>query len=54
MEKNIKTVNNHKTKLNQTEAQLAKVKGELQKTTTELEKQNSKWIQVGESLKSWR
>ena len=30
VEKNIKTVNNHKTKLNQTEAQLAKVQ-ELQK-----------------------
>jgi len=51
VEKNINTVNNHKTKLNETEAQLAKVKGELQKTTTELEKQNSKWIQAGESLK---
>lgn len=51
VDKNINSVNNHKTKLNETESQLSRVQGELKKTNNELDKQNSKWITAGESLK---
>ena len=51
VDKNVNSVNNHKTKLNEAESQLSKVQGELKKTNNELDKQNSKWITAGESLK---
>ena len=52
VDKNISTVNSHKTKLAEAEGQIAKVQGELRKTNNELDTQNSKWIQAGESMKS--
>lgn len=50
VDKNIKTVNNHKVKLNEAEAQLTKVESQLKSTNEELDRQNSKWVQAGESL----
>lgn len=51
VDKNIKTVNNHKVKLNEAEAQLTRVESQLKSTNEELDRQNSKWVQTGESLK---
>lgn len=50
VDKNIKTVNNHKIKLNEAEAQLTRVEAQLKDTNEELDRQNSKWVQAGESL----
>lgn len=50
VDKNIKTVNNHKIKLNEAEAQLTRVESQLKSTSEELDRQNSKWAQAGESL----
>ena len=52
VDKNIKTVNNYKVKINETEAQLASIQSQLNKTNVELETQNSKWIKAGDSLKN--
>lgn len=51
VDKNIKTVNNHKIKLNEAETQLTRVEAQLKDTNEELDRQNSKWVQAGESLK---
>lgn len=51
VDKNVNTVNNYKTKLNETEAQLSKIEGELKRTSDALDKQSNKWLTAGESLK---
>lgn len=51
VDKNVNSVNNHTTRLTETEAQLFRVQGELNRTSTELNSQNSKWVTAGESLK---
>ena len=50
VDKNIKSVNNYNTKLNDTEAQLTKVQGELDRTNKSLDDQGSKWGNVGTNL----
>ncbi|WP_238886414.1 phage tail tape measure protein [Clostridium sp. YIM B02551] len=52
VDKNITTVNNHKIKLTEAETQLTKVQGALKDTSSELEKQNNKWITASNTLKT--
>lgn len=50
VDKNIKTVNNYRSRLNETESQLTRVQGELDRTTESLERQESRWIRAGNAL----